>query len=76
MNIRVVTVDKPGLLADITSALKMAEVNVTKASVETTAENKGVGNFTLQVADQQHLEKVFAALKRLKEVISVQRITG
>ncbi|MHB8068215.1 MAG: RelA/SpoT family protein [Desulfobaccales bacterium] len=76
VNIRVVTVDKPGLLADITSALKMAEVNVTKASVETTAENKGVANFTLQVADQQHLEKVFGALKRLKEVISVRRVTG
>jgi guanosine-3',5'-bis(diphosphate) 3'-pyrophosphohydrolase len=76
VNIRVVTVDKPGLLADITSALKMAEVNVTRASVETTAENKGVANFTIQVADQQHLEKVFGALKRLKEVISVRRMTG
>ncbi len=76
VKIQVVTVDKPGLLADITSALKIAEVNVTKASVETTAENKGVAQFTIQVADQQHLEKVFGALKRLKEVISVRRLTG
>ena len=75
VNIRVVTVDKPGLLADITSALKSAEVNVTKASVETTAENKGLANFTIQVADQEHLEKVFTSLKRLKEVISVKRVT-
>ena len=76
VKIQVVTVDKPGLLADITSALKTADVNVTKASVETTAENKGVAQFTIQVADQQHLEKVFGALKRLKEVISVRRMTG
>jgi len=76
VNIRLVTVDKPGLLADITSALKIAEVNVIRASVETTAEKKGVANFTIQVADQQHLEKVFAALKRLKEIISVRRVTG
>jgi GTP pyrophosphokinase len=76
VKIQVITVDKPGLLADITSALKTADVNVTKASVETTAENKGVAHFTLQVADQQHLEKVFGALKRLKEVISVRRMTG
>ena len=76
VKIQVITVDKPGLLADITSALKTAEVNVTKASVETTAENKGVAQFTIQVADQQHLEKVFGALKRLKEVISVRRMTG
>jgi len=76
VKIQVVTVDKPGLLADITSALKTADVNVTKASVETTAENKGVAQFTIQVADQHHLEKVFGALKRLKEVISVRRMTG
>ncbi|HZE20561.1 MAG TPA: ACT domain-containing protein, partial [Desulfobaccales bacterium] len=75
VKIQVVTVDKPGLLADITSALKTAEVNVTRASVET-GDNKGVARFTIQVADQQHLEKVFGALKRLKEVISVRRTMG
>jgi len=74
-NIQVVTVDKPGLLADISSALKSADVNVTKASVVTTAENRGIANFTIQVTDQHHLDRVFAALKRLKEVISVRRIT-
>ncbi|MGB8991415.1 MAG: bifunctional (p)ppGpp synthetase/guanosine-3',5'-bis(diphosphate) 3'-pyrophosphohydrolase [Desulfobaccales bacterium] len=75
VKIQVVTVDKPGLLADITSALKIADVNVTKASVET-VDNKGIAHFTIQVADQVHLDKVFGALKRLKEVISVRRTTG
>ncbi len=74
--IQVVTVDKPGMLADITGALKAADVNVTKASVETTADNRGIANFTVQVSDQQHLERVLAAIKRLKEVISVRRVTG
>jgi GTP pyrophosphokinase len=76
VKIQVVTVDKPGLLADITSALKSADVNVTKASVETTQDRKGIARFTIQVADQQHLDKVFGFLKRLKEVISVRRVTG
>jgi (p)ppGpp synthase/HD superfamily hydrolase len=44
--------------------------------VETTADQRGIANFTIQVADQQHLERVFAAIKRLKEVISVRRVTG
>lgn len=74
--IQVITVDKPGMLADITGALKAADVNVTKASVETTADHRGIANFTVQVADQQHLERVLAAIKRLKEVISVRRVTG
>ncbi len=73
-NIQVVTVDKPGLLADITTALKSADVNVTKASVTTTDEQRGIANFTVQVSDQQHLDRVFAALKKLKEVISVKRV--
>jgi GTP pyrophosphokinase len=76
VDIQVLTVDKPGLLADITSALKMAEVNVTKASVETTQENRGIANFTLQVSHRDHLDRVFTALKRLKEVISVRRLTA
>jgi GTP pyrophosphokinase len=75
VKIQVVTVDKPGMLADITSALKSADVNVTKASVET-QDNKGIAHFTIQVGDLQHLDKVFGALKRLKEVISVRRTTG
>jgi GTP pyrophosphokinase len=75
VKIQVVTVDKPGLLADITSALKSADVNVTRASVET-QDRKGIARFTIQVADQQHLDKVFGFLKRLKEVISVRRVTG
>ena len=76
VKIQVVTVDKPGLLADITSALKTNDVNVIRASVETTQDQKGIAQFTIQVADQQHLDKVFGALKRLKEVISVRRMTG
>ncbi|MCL4504154.1 MAG: bifunctional (p)ppGpp synthetase/guanosine-3',5'-bis(diphosphate) 3'-pyrophosphohydrolase [Deltaproteobacteria bacterium] len=76
VRIQVVSVDKPGLLADITSALKSADVNVTKAAVETTQDHKGIAKFTIQVADQTHLDKVFGSLKRLKEVISVRRLTG
>jgi guanosine-3',5'-bis(diphosphate) 3'-pyrophosphohydrolase len=76
VKIQVVSVDKPGLLADITSVLKVADVNVTRAQVETTADRRGIAQFTIQVTDQQHLEKVFTALKRLKEVISVRRMTG
>jgi GTP pyrophosphokinase len=75
-NIQVVTMDKPGLLADITNALKSTDVNVTKASVTTTQDRRGIANFTIQVADQHHLDRVFGAIKKLKEVISVRRVTG
>ncbi len=74
VNIEVVTMDKPGMLADISAALKMAEANITRAVVETSAEQRGFSHFTIEVADRQHLEKVFTGIKRLKEVISVRRV--
>jgi len=70
---QVVSLDKPGLLADISSALKMADANVIKASIETTVDQKGISWFTIEVTDTQHLNRVFNALKRVKNIISVQR---
>jgi guanosine-3',5'-bis(diphosphate) 3'-pyrophosphohydrolase len=75
VNIEVVTMDKPGMLADISAALKMADANIIRAVVETSAEQRGFSHFTIEVADKQHLEKVFTGIKRLKEVISVRRVT-
>ncbi len=74
VRIQVVSLDKPGLLADISSALKIAEANVLKATVETTVDQKGISWFTLEVANTDHLNQVFNALKRVKSIISVNRV--
>ena len=74
VRIQIVSVDKPGLLADITNALKQAEANVLKASIETTVDQKGLSWFTLEVTDTAHLAKVVSAIKRVKNVISVNRV--
>ncbi|WP_449244259.1 RelA/SpoT family protein [Desulfobacca acetoxidans] len=76
VRIQIVTVDKPGLLADISSALKQAEANVLKANIETTVDQKGISLFTLEVTDTTHLAKVLSAIKRIKSVISVTRMMG
>jgi GTP pyrophosphokinase len=74
VRIQVVSVDKPGLLADISNALKQAEANVLKASIETTVDQKGLSWFTIEVTDTAHLAKVVSAIKRVKNVISVNRV--
>jgi guanosine-3',5'-bis(diphosphate) 3'-pyrophosphohydrolase len=74
VRIQVVSVDKPGLLADISNVLKQVEANVLKASIETTVDQKGLSWFTIEVIDTAHLAKVVSAIKRIKNVISVNRV--
>ena len=74
VRIQVISVDKPGLLADISNALKQAEANVLKASIETTVDQKGLSWFTIEVTDTVHLAKVVSAIKRIKNVLGVNRV--
>jgi len=76
VRIQVVSLDKTGLLADITAALKTADANVIKANIETTVDQKGVCWFTIEVTDTNHLNQVFNALKRVNDIISVSRVTS
>ena len=74
VRIQVVSIDKPGLLADISNALRQAEANVVKANVETTVDQKGFSWFTIEVTNTAHLAKVLSSLKRVKNVIGVHRV--
>ncbi|MGQ9920718.1 MAG: RelA/SpoT family protein [Desulfobacca sp.] len=76
VRIQVFSVDKPGLLAEITNALKQAEVNVVKATAETTVDQKSMAWFTIEVTGTAHLEKVLSNIKRVKNVIGVHRLMG
>jgi GTP pyrophosphokinase len=62
------------MLADISNALKQAEANILKASIETTVDQKGLSWFTIEVTDTAHLAKVLSAIKRVKNVIGVNRM--
>ncbi len=76
VRIQVVSVDKQGLLADITNALKQAEANVLKVNAETTIDQKSIAWFTIEIKDTNHLAKVMTALKKVKNVIGVHRLMG
>ena len=54
-------------MADISNALKQAEANVLKASIETTVDQKGLSWFTIEVTDTVHLAKVVSAIKADKK---------
>jgi GTP pyrophosphokinase len=76
VRVRVMANDKKGLLADITSVLASAEINILRANVVTTEEKRAIGTFELEVRDLKHLQAAFRALGKLKHVLKVERVRG
>ena len=76
VRVRVMANDKKGLLADITSVLASAEINILRANVVTTEDKRAIGNFELEVRDLKHLQAAFRALGKLKNVLKVERVRG
>ncbi|MBI5968289.1 MAG: bifunctional (p)ppGpp synthetase/guanosine-3',5'-bis(diphosphate) 3'-pyrophosphohydrolase [Deltaproteobacteria bacterium] len=76
VRVRVICIDKKGLLAEISSSLASSEVNILQAHVTTTEDRKAICNFELEVNDLKHLQNVFRALTKLKNVLKVERLRG
>ncbi|MBI3326942.1 MAG: bifunctional (p)ppGpp synthetase/guanosine-3',5'-bis(diphosphate) 3'-pyrophosphohydrolase [Nitrospinae bacterium] len=74
VGISVVTVDRPGMLAKISSAIALCEVNIREATVTTTEEQRALLNFVIDINDLNHLQKVMKTIRQVKGVISVVRV--
>ncbi|HEV8309945.1 MAG TPA: bifunctional (p)ppGpp synthetase/guanosine-3',5'-bis(diphosphate) 3'-pyrophosphohydrolase [Methylomirabilota bacterium] len=68
--------DRPGLLADISTAISSRQVNIIKAEVTVTEDRKGINHFTVEVADLDQLQGVIGAIAAVKDVIGVERLRG
>jgi guanosine-3',5'-bis(diphosphate) 3'-pyrophosphohydrolase len=68
--------DRPGLLADISTAISSRQANIVKAEVTVTEDRKGLNHFTVEVKDLAHLKGVMAAIAAIKDVIDVERVRG
>ncbi len=71
--IAVLTVDKKGMLASISSAISASEANIIEAEVKTTPDKKAIFHFLLEVSDKAHLDRIFANVKQVEGVIRVER---
>ena len=74
VKIRIISQDRLGLLADLVGNISKFGANILNAKTET-RENKVVDSFfTIGVEDTTHLEKILAAVKKVKHVQEVKRI--
>ncbi len=72
--IRVTSVDKKGILADVSNIISQRDANIIQAEVKTTVDRKGVSIFTIEVGDYKQLQNIIAAIKRVKNVLVVERL--
>ena len=73
VNLEVVCVDEPGMLAAITKSISGGGVNITRAQVQSTPDKQALNSFEIMVGTADQLNKVIRAIGKLKGVIRVSR---
>jgi GTP pyrophosphokinase len=74
VGISVMTVDRPGILAKISSAIALCEVNIREATVTTSEEQRAFLHFVIDINDLNHLQHVMKTIRQVKGVMSVERV--
>ncbi|MCL4684495.1 bifunctional (p)ppGpp synthetase/guanosine-3',5'-bis(diphosphate) 3'-pyrophosphohydrolase [Myxococcota bacterium] len=76
IKIRVLSVDRPGVLARITKSIAATGVNIGGARVAIGNQNKAIHDFDLWVTDLRSLNTVIKEIERVRGVLSVERVRG
>jgi len=71
--IAVLTADRKGMLAAISSAISASEANILEAEVKTTPDRRAIFHFLVEVSNKAHLDRIFANVKQVDGVIRVER---
>ncbi|EKD22328.1 MAG: hypothetical protein ACD_87C00043G0001 [uncultured bacterium] len=74
VQMRVICNDKKGILADLSAAISMMDVNITSADTHTDQDGKATCDFSINVSDLDQFNRVIAAVKKVRGVVSVQRL--
>jgi GTP pyrophosphokinase len=68
--------DRPGLLAEITSAISSRQGNIIKAEITVTEDRKGLNHFVVEVDDLRQLQEIMQAIREVKDIVNVERVRG
>jgi GTP pyrophosphokinase len=75
VSLRVVTSDRPGILAKISQTFSEAGVNISQASCRTmTPGERAVNDFEITIGDLTQLKAVMRSIERIEGVTSVERV--
>jgi GTP pyrophosphokinase len=74
VKIAVIAVDKPGVLANVSSAIAGCQANISRAEIMTREDRKAELDFVVEITDTSHLSRVLKAIERVDGVITTRRI--
>ncbi len=75
VEIRVKSMDVPGLLASISQSFHNAGVNITAVNCRTSTDHRAVNNFTVLIADIDQLNRVIKTIEKIGGVTTVERVS-
>ena len=70
----VLTFDRPGVLANVSSAIAAFKANISRAEITTREDRKAVLDFMIEISDTRHLELALEGIGRVDGVISAKRV--
>ena len=73
-DIRVTSVERKGILAEVSTIITQKDANIVRAEVKTTTDSKGIALFTVEVASYKQLQEIMDAIKKVKNVLIVERL--
>jgi GTP pyrophosphokinase len=74
VTLRVLTADRPGLLADISNTFSKKGVNISQANCRATGDDRAVNTFEVTISDLKQLTELMRTIESLSGVYSVERI--
>ncbi len=74
VNLAVEALDRPGVLANLSSAIASQKANITRIEAESMNDKAGI-RLSVQVHDLEHLNEVLKKARSVKGILSVIRIT-
>jgi len=74
VKITVLTVDRPGMLASVSSAITSAKANISHADITTSDDRRATLNFVVEILNAGHLEKVLKSVESVDGVVQARRI--
>ena len=76
VDVSVLTLDRPGVLAKVSSGISQCKANITKAEISTREDQKAVLDFVIEVKNTSHLELILKEIQRVEGILTAKRVRG
>jgi GTP pyrophosphokinase len=72
--VKVITTDRPGLLAQMSQVFTENGINISQANCRTTDDNRAVNTFDVTITDLTQLKRAMRHIEQITGVVSVERV--